>query len=109
MNRQQRRLQAREVYRKREFNMRYAREIRQEKQELDERVIETYMLCIALALHNLYGWKTRGVCRVLNEFYHLICSIDNVNESFQTLTKELYEKTGIEFQWTNYPAVASEG
>ena len=100
MNRQQRRLQAKEAYRKRDFEMRYAREIEERQQRVDDRVVESFMVCIALALNNLYGWNRTGIGRVINEFNRLICSIDGVNVNFATLKDELYKKTGIEFQWS---------
>lgn len=99
MNRQQRRLQAREATRRRDFETRYAREIQNRQQKIDDRVIESYMVCIALALTNLYGWKGRGIGRVISEFNRLICSIDGVGVTFNTLESELYRRTGVKFQW----------
>lgn len=105
MNRQQRRLQAREATRRRDFETRYAREIQSRQQKIDDRVIELYMVCIALALNNLYGWKNRGICRVIGEFNRLICSIDGDGVTFSTLENELYRRTGIKFQWATDTAM----
>ncbi len=101
MNRQQRRLQAREATRRRDFEARYSREIKERQQKIDDRVIESYMVCIALALTNLYRWKGRGIGRVISEFNRLICSIDGDRVTFESLERDLYQKTGIKFEWAN--------
>jgi len=64
MNRQQRRL----IARQRDFENRYWKEIMDRQNRVDDRKLEIDMVCLALALHELYGWQWHGIQRVLQEF-----------------------------------------
>lgn len=94
MNRQQRRMLARQA----EVEAKYLQEIRDRQNKVNDRFISVYIVCIALALYNLYGWKGRGIQRVIGEFNRLICQVSDENLTFEQMNRELLEKTGIQFR-----------
>lgn len=98
MNRQQRRLLARRAEQQAEFEARYAKEIKERQGKVNDRFISVYVVCIALALYNVYGWKRTGIRRVIEEFNRLICRVSDENLTFEMMNNELFDKTGIEFK-----------
>lgn len=98
MNRQQRRLMARRAEQRAEFETRYAREIKERQCKVNDRFISVYVVCIALALYNVYGWKRTGIRRVIEEFNRLICRVSDEGLTYEMLNKELYDKTGVVFK-----------
>lgn len=98
MNRQQRRLREREAARRYEFETRYAKEIQERQNHINDRFIMVYIVCIGLALYNCYGWKAKGIGRVIEEFNRLICQIGDEGLTFAEMNQELFEKTGVEFK-----------
>ena len=98
MNRQQRRLRERENARRYEFETRYAKEIQERQSHVNDRFIMVYVVCIAMALYNLYGWNGRGIERVIQEFNRLICLVGDEGITFDEMNQELYDKTGLRFK-----------
>lgn len=102
MNRQQRRLMRKHLENRYDFEERYAAEIRERQNHVNDRFIEIYVVCIALAVHNLYGWKARGIGRVIREFNRLICRIGEEGTTFDELNRELLDKTGVQFRLEDF-------
>lgn len=93
MNRQQRRLMARQ----KAVEQKYLSEIYDRQNKVDDRQVELTIVCIGLALNKLYGWNGRGIGRVTQEFANQLHRV-YAGETYENLAKELYAKTEIEFK-----------
>ena len=94
MNRQQRRLNARRIAQERAFEEKYWKDIVRRQNTVEDTQVGLHMVCIALALNKIYGWKERGIERVIREYHEQICRIDK-GETLEDLAKELEDKTDI--------------
>lgn len=103
MNRQQRRLAARRAEQERAFEEKYAKQIERNQRRIDDHFIKLYVICIGLALYDLYGYMPKRIIKVIKAFNKRICSIDGETVTFDTLAKELCDKTGLQFFMADHP------
>ena len=94
----------RELKRQREkelaFERKYSKTIAERQERIDDRLVEAYTVCIGLALNDVYGWKYNAINKVVTAFCERLCSMgDDDGPSYYDLKNELYDKTGVEFQW----------
>lgn len=100
MNRQQRRMLARRY----EVEAQLADRIYRDKVKLGDFTIEAYMVCIGLAVHELWGSsKNDIIVPLIQEFNRQICRVDGSAENYKMLAKEFEEKTGHELCWSDEP------
>lgn len=96
MNRQQRRAQARRY----EMECQLAERIYQDNVKLGDFAIEAYMICIGLAVHELWGSnKNDMIVPLIQEFNRQICRVDGSRENYRMLAREFEEKTGHQLVW----------
>lgn len=100
MNRQQRRAQARRF----EAECRIAEKAYRDKVAVSDFVITGYMLCIGLAVHELWGSnKNDMIVPLIQEFNRQICRVDGSRENYEMLAKEFERKTGHKLVWADEP------
>lgn len=98
MNRQQRRLYAREQQVKAEVQ----RDLERRQDIINDARTQCYMVGVALAVHSLYGKNGDDkIIPFVNEVNRQMCRIHTENMTFDQLKDELYRKTGIEFCWSD--------
>lgn len=98
MNRQQRRAQARRY----EMECQLAERIYQDNVNLGDFAIEAYMVCIGLAVHELWGSnKNDMIVPLIQEFNRQICRVDGSRENYRMLAREFEEKTGHQLVWAD--------
>lgn len=98
MNRQQRRAQARRY----EMECQLAERIYQDNVKLGDFAIEAYMICIGLAVHELWGSnKNDMIVPLIQEFNRQICRVDGSRENYRMLAREFEEKTGHQLVWAD--------
>lgn len=96
MNRQQRRAQARRY----EMECQLAERIYKDNVKLGDFAIEAYMICIGLAVHELWGSnKSDMIVPLIQEFNRQICRVDGSRENYRMLAREFEEKTGHQLVW----------
>ena len=101
MNRQQRRLRARQYA----VEARIAEQIHKDQVKLGDFTIEAYMVCIGLAVHALWGSsKNDMIIPLIEEFNRQICRVDGSMENYEMLREEFEEKTGHELVWADGPS-----
>lgn len=93
MNRQQRRMRARQAA----FEARHWKEIEDRQNQVEDRTLEVFMVGLSLALNKLYGWQHHGIQNVISETNYQICRI-NGDVTLEDLAKELADKTGVVFR-----------
>ena len=99
LSRQERRRLARESEKQRTFDRRYGKAVEQRQNAVDDRVVELYTVCIGLAVYDLYGYMPKRVNRIVTRFCERLMSLNDEGVDFNSLQKELDEKTGIKFVW----------
>ena len=100
MNRQQRRLRARQY----EMECALAERIYRDNVKLGDFAIEAYMVCIGLAVHELWGSnKNDMIVPLIQEFNRQICRVDGTKENYMKLAKEFEDKTGHQLVWSDSP------
>lgn len=101
MNRQQRRLRARQHIVEAEL----AERIYRDQVRLNDFTIEAYMVCIGLSVHALWGSNRDDmIVPLIEEFNRQICRVDGSAENYKMLAKEFEEKTGHQLVWTDSDA-----
>ena len=100
MNRQQRRMLAR----RHEVEAQLADRIYRDKVKLGDFAIEAYMVCIGLAVHELWGSsKNDIIVPLIQEFNRQICRVDGSAENYRMLAQEFEDKTGHQLCWGDEP------
>lgn len=89
----------RELEKKRAFEDRYCKEIEERQDRIDDRTVELYTTCIALAVYDLYGYMPKRVRRIVNAFCERLMSLSEPGVDYFTLREELDRKMGIQFVW----------
>lgn len=90
---------ARESAKQQRFNERYGKQVEQRQNDVDDRVVELYTVCMGLAVCDLYGNMPGRVKRIVTRFCERLMSLNDDGVDFNSLQKELDEKTGIKFVW----------
>lgn len=91
MNRQQRR----ELAKRKATEAKYYNQLIDHQNQVEDWQLEINMVCLALALNNLYGWQYNGIMKAVNEYNRQILRLRT--EPFEDLKQELRNKTEIEF------------
>lgn len=91
MNRQQRRLQAKKMVEQYDF--------RQEKRKFQEEAVRMYCICIGLAVYDVYGNMPTRIGKLAMAFSKRIRWANDRNLKVADIERELYNLTGIEYQW----------
>lgn len=100
MNRQQRRAQARRY----EAEFRIAEKIYQDQVRVSDYVITSYMVCIGLAVHELWGSSKNDIIMpLIEEFNRQISRVDGSKDNYEMLAREFERKTGHELVWADEP------
>lgn len=99
LSRQERRRMAREASKRNAFEQRYGRQIEERQNNVDDRVVELYTTCMGLAVADLYGNMPGRVKRIVTRFCERLMSLNEPGVDYDSLQKELDEKTGIKFVW----------
>ncbi len=99
LSRQERRRMAREASKRSAFEQRYGRQIEERQNNVDDRVVELYTTCMGLAVTDLYGNMPGRVKRIVTRFCERLMSLNEPGVDFNSLQRELDEKTGIKFVW----------
>lgn len=99
LSRQERRRIAREAEKRSEFEQRYGRQIEERQNNVDDRVVELYTTCMGLAVTDLYGNMPGRVKRIVTRFCERLMSLNEPGVDYNSLQRELDEKTGIKFVW----------
>lgn len=99
LSRQERRRIAKEKQKQQEFDRRYGKQVVERQNKVDDRTVEIYTTCMALAVVDLYGYMPKRVNRIVTRFCERIYQVEEDDVSFSELEKELKDKTGIEFVW----------
>ena len=99
LSRQERRRLARENEKQRTFDRRYGRQVEERQNNVDDRVVELYTTCMGLAVTDLYGNMPGRVKRIVTRFCERLMSLNEPGVDFDSLQKELDDKTGIKFVW----------
>lgn len=99
LSRQERRRMAKEREKRNAFYREYGKAVEQRQNDVDDRVVELYTVCMGLAVCDLYGNMPGRVKRIVTRFCERLMSLNDDNVDFDSLQKELDEKTGIKFVW----------
>lgn len=99
LSRQERRRMAKEREKRNAFYREYGKAVEQRQNDVDDRVVELYAVCMGLAVCDLYGNMPGRVKRIVTRFCERLMSLNDDNVDFDSLQKELDEKTGIKFVW----------
>lgn len=99
LSRQERRRIAREAQKRAAFEQRYGDQIIERQNKIDDRTVEIYTTCMALAITDLYGYMPKRVNRIVTRFCERIYQVEEDGVGFPELAQELKDKTGIEFVW----------
>jgi len=99
LSRQERRRLAREKEKRNAFYREYGKAVEERQNAVDDRVVELYTVCIGLAVYDLYGYMPKRVNRIVTRFCERLMSLNEPGVDFDSLQKELDEKTGIKFVW----------
>jgi hypothetical protein len=99
LSRQERRRMAREAEKRSAFEQRYGRQIEERQNNVDDRVVELYTTCMGLAVTDLYGNMPGRVKRIVTRFCERLMSLNEPGVDYNSLQRELDEKTGIKFVW----------
>ena len=93
MNRQQRRAIAKRL----EADKRAEERLIEKQNRIDDKLIELWMVCLALAITDVYGYMPTRVEKIMNAFKARLAQLND--RPLESLCRELCEKTGIEFVW----------
>lgn len=99
LSRQERRRMAREASKRSAFYREYGKRVEERQNDVDDRVVELYTTCMGLAVTDLYGNMPGRVKRIVTRFCERLMSLNEPGVDFDSLQKELDEKTGIKFVW----------
>lgn len=100
MNRQERRLRARRY----EMEAQLADKIYRDQVQVSDYVITSYMVCIGLAIHELWGSsKNDIIVPLIQEFNRQISRVDGSRANYEMLAREFEQKTGHELIWADDP------
>ena len=88
LSRQERRRMAREAEKQKMFDRRYGKRVEERQNKVDDRTVEIYTTCMGLAVVDLYG-----------RFCERLMSLEEPGVTYESLQKELDEKTDIKFVW----------
>lgn len=99
LSRQERRRLARENEKQRTFDRRYGKQVEERQNKVDDRTVEIYTTCMGLAVVDLYGRMPGRVKRIVTRFCERLMSLEDPNVTYESLQKELDEKTDIKFVW----------
>lgn len=99
LSRQERRRLARESEKRKAFDERYSRQVEERQNNVDDRVVELYTTCMGLAVTDLYGNMPGRVKRIVTRFCERLMSLNEPGVDYNSLQRELDEKTGIKFVW----------
>lgn len=97
LSRQERRRIAREAEKQRSFDRRYGRQVEERQNKIDDKKVEVYTVCMALAVTDLYGYMPKRVKRIVTRFCERLYQVEEDGVKFSDLEKELKDKTDIEF------------
>ena len=101
MNRQQRRLRARQYA----VEAQIAEKIYRDQVAVSDYTITAYMICIGLAVHALWGSsKNDMIVPLIQEFNRQVCRVDGSRTNYEMLKKEFEDKTGHELLWADDPS-----
>ena len=100
-SRQERRRQARELEKQRRFDDTHEQWIIERQNKVDDRLVELYTTCIALAVYDEYGYMPARITRIVTAFCNRLMSLTKPENNYDTLSRELREKTGCEFVWSH--------
>ena len=100
MNRQQRRAQAKRYA----AECSIAEKIYRDQVRVSDYVITAYMVCIGLAVHELWGSSKNDIIMpLIQEFNRQISRVDGSRANYEMLAKEFEQKTGHELIWADDP------
>ena len=100
MNRQQRRAQARRY----EAECSIAEKIYRDQVRVSDYVITAYMVCIGLAVHELWGSSKNDIIMpLIQEFNRQITRVDGSKDNYEMLAREFEQKTGHKLVWVDGP------
>lgn len=100
MNRQERRLRARQYA----VEAQIAERIYRDQVAVSDYTITAYMVCIGLAVHALWGSsKNDMIVPLIEEFNRQISRVDGSRENYEMLAREFERKTGHELVWADEP------
>ena len=77
--------------------IKYANMLYERQNRIDDKLIELWMVCLALAIADTFGDDCDAVEKIMPAFQERLKELNN--RPLYDMAKELSERTGIEFIW----------
>jgi hypothetical protein len=100
LSRQARREQRRRMEKQQRFDARYGESVMERQNKIDDRTVELYAVCMGLAVYDEYGCMPNRIKRIVQAFCRRMTMFAESGATYQDYVRELKEKTGVEFVWT---------
>ena len=99
MNRQQRRLAARQARSNAEARAEAQRKVEVKDNIINDIMLEQFYMAAGMALNDLYGFGQKRIYAVWNRMNEIIYSIHEDADNFFKLRDELKERAGVGISW----------
>lgn len=100
LSRQARREQRRRMERQQRFDERYGESVMERQNKIDDRVVELNSVCMGLAVYDEYGYMPARIRRIVTAYCRRMTMFAESDATYEDYARELKEKTGVEFVWT---------